>query len=264
MPAGATVSSISIARATELSLDFDVDKLLSWRCSRVPIESIPVGQQVAKQAGMAVVVDRDSDVSGELRLLRETAGGSEAAYRALVKNHLRPLLAIGRRMLGETAEAEDMAQEALLRLWRGAGQIEIGPAGVRPWLNRVAANLCLDRLRARKSAPVTQDEMPDVGVAASQQRGLEEVELARRVEAALQQLPERQRLALVMFHYQGLSQGEAADAMEITQDALESLLARARRSLKAELAEEWKALLPDAVEQDGKLSWKTGHGHADQ
>jgi predicted DNA-binding protein (UPF0251 family) len=66
-----------------------------------------------------------------------------------------------------------------------------------------------------------------------------------------------------MFHYQGLSQGEAADALGVSQDALESLLARARRSLKVALAGEWNALLPDGAEQDGTVGRKAGYGHAE-
>jgi RNA polymerase sigma-70 factor, ECF subfamily len=147
-------------------------------------------------------------------------------------------------------------------LWRNAGQIEIGEAGLRPWLNRVTANLCLDRLRSRKIAPRTVDEMPDMGMPAVQQLGIEEAQLAKRVDRALQDLPERQRQALVLFHYQGLSQGEAAAALDISQDALESLLARARRSLKTALVDEWRDLLPDSG-QDMTLGWKKSHGEHD-
>ena len=229
------------------------------RSTSVPTESVPVGKFEVGSTAPGI----GDDAAAELRLLRQAADGSDVAFRALVTAHLRPLLAIGRRMLGETAEAEDMAQEALLRLWRGAGQIEIGPAGLRPWLNRVAANLCLDRLRARKTAPQTRAELPETGTPANQLHGLEEAELSARVDHALQQLPERQRLALVMFHYQGLSQGEAADALGVSHDALESLLARARRSLKAALANEWKALLPDGAGLDGTVGRKAGHGHAE-
>lgn len=182
----------------------------------MPSESVPVGDRSAASAeGVG-----DGSAS-DLHLLQETARGSEAAFRALVNQNLRSLLGIGRRMLGETAEAEDMAQETLLRLWRGAGQIEIGPAGVRPWLNRVAANLCLDRLRARKVAPQTRADLPEPSLPAGQLQGIEEAELSRRVDRALQDLPERQRLALVLFHYQGLSQDEAAEALGVSQDALE-------------------------------------------
>jgi RNA polymerase sigma-70 factor, ECF subfamily len=122
---------------------------------------MPVGQHHVGATSPGI----GDDAAAELRLLQDTALGSEAAFRTLVNMHLRSLLAIGRRMLGETAEAEDMAQEALLRLWRGAGRIEIGPSGLRPWLNRVAANLCLDRLRARKIMPQTRAELPEVSSA---------------------------------------------------------------------------------------------------
>lgn len=222
----------------------------------MPSESVP-----ARNAGAVPETGPES----EARLLRQTSQGDQAAYRMLVQRYLQPLLAIGRRMLGDSAEAEDVAQEAFLRLWRGAGQIEVGEAGLRPWLNRVASNLCLDRLRSRRAAPQTVDEMPEIGTPAVQQLGIEEAELAKRVDRALQGLPERQRLALVMFHYQGLSQGEAAAALDVSEDALESLLARARRSLKTALANEWRSLLPDGRQDANWLDGarKVGHGEHD-
>lgn len=184
-------------------------------------------------------------VEADARLLARAAGGAQDAFRTLVARHLPAMLAIGRRMLGDDAEAEDVAQETMLRLWRNASAIEVGDAGVKPWLNRVASNLCLDRLRARKSAPELRDELPDRAASGGQQRQLEEAELSRNVDAALQALPERQRLALVLFHYQGLTQNEAAEALGVSAEALESLLSRARRTLKAALAGEWRTMLPD-------------------
>jgi RNA polymerase sigma-70 factor (ECF subfamily) len=164
------------------------------------------------------------------------------AFRALVDRHLPGVLSIARRMLHDAAEAEDVAQEVLLRLWRGAASLDLGPAGVRPWLRRVVSNLCIDRIRAGQRIE-TSDEVPEEETPAGQLRTLVDRELSKRVEAVLKQLPERQRLALTLFHYEGLSQLEVAQTMGISDEAVESLLARARRTLKAKLREEWRQLL---------------------
>ena len=84
-------------------------------------------------------------------LLGRVAAGEAQAFRGLVDRHLPTVLAIARRMLRDDAEAEDVAQDTLLRLWRNAAGLELGPNGVRPWLRRVASNLCIDRVRARRN-----------------------------------------------------------------------------------------------------------------
>ena len=215
-----------------------------------------------KAPGTALGVEQ-AGRSEERAWLDRCVAGDERAIRWVLDRYRDRVVRLASHVLHNSREAEDVAQEALLRLWRSAGQIELGAAGLRPWLNRVTANLCLDRLRSRKIAPLTVEELPEVATPAGQQQGLEEAALSRRVDQALQALPERQRLALVLFHYQGLSQGEAAAALDVTQDALESLLARARRSLKATLADEWKALLPDGTEGQVNHGRKAGHGNAE-
>jgi len=180
----------------------------------------------------------------ETALLARVAAGEEQAFRGLVDRHLSTVLAIGRRMLRDDAEAEDVAQEALLRLWRNAAGLELGPNGVRPWLRRVVSNLCIDRVRARRNTTVT-DQVPEESEPAGQVRHLAERELSGRVDAALKALPERQRLALTLFHYEGMSQIEVGEVLGISDEAVESLLARARRTLKASLKDEWRALMPE-------------------
>jgi RNA polymerase sigma-70 factor (ECF subfamily) len=180
----------------------------------------------------------------EAALLARTAAGDAAAFRGLVDLHLPTVLAIARRMLKDDAEAEDVAQEAMLRLWRNAAGLELGAGGARPWLRRVASNLCIDRVRGRRNM-VVSDTLPEESEPPSQVRQIAERELSTRVDAALKSLPERQRLALTLFHYEGMSQIEVGAAMGISDEAVESLLARARRTLKASLKEEWLALLPE-------------------
>ncbi len=175
-------------------------------------------------------------------LLEQVAKGDVAAFSTLVDRHLSAVLAVARRMLRDDAEAEDMAQEAMLRLWRSSDRLEIGAYGARPWLRRVVSNLCIDRVRAGRNTSVV-DEVPDEGQPADQVQALERQQASRRVDEALKSLPERQRLALVLFHYEGLSQIEIGKTMGISDEAVESLLSRARRALKSSLASEWRELL---------------------
>jgi RNA polymerase sigma-70 factor (ECF subfamily) len=186
-----------------------------------------------------------SGVEDEGALVARVAAGETQAFRALVDRHLPTVLAIARRMLRDDAEAEDVAQETMLRLWRNAAGLELGEGGVRPWLRRVAANLCIDRVRSQRNVTLA-DEMPEESEPASQMTRLVERELGKRVDAALKALPERQRLALTLFHYEGMSQIEVGNAMGISDEAVESLLARARRALKVSLKDEWQGLLPEA------------------
>lgn len=180
---------------------------------------------------------------GEERLLvAQTSTGDASAFRELVDRHLSGALSIARRMLGDDAEAEDIAQEAFLRMWKSAATLEVGPAGVKPWLRRVVSNLCIDRARVRVRLKVT-GEVPEVADAPRQLANLEDEELRQRVDRALQSLPERQRLALTLFHYEGLSQIEIGKEMEISDEAVESLLARARRQMKVALKPEWQGLV---------------------
>lgn len=179
----------------------------------------------------------------EAALLARIAAGDVEAFGVLVGRYLGSLLGISRRMLRDDAEAEDVAQETLLRLWRSADLVTVGPGGLQPWLRRVASNLCIDRIRTARRETVT-DELPEEATTPDQLRSLEEQELGARVDRALKALPERQRLALTLFHFEGMSQLEIAAVMDISDQAVESLLARARRTLKATLQEEWRALLP--------------------
>lgn len=169
-------------------------------------------------------------------LLAQVADGDPAAIRALVARKLPRIMGLAQRMLSDTAEAEDVAQETFLRVWRQAPRWRTGEARFDTWLHRVALNLCYDRLRRRREIPTNDPpEQPDEGPAPD--RGLQAQDTGRRVGAALDRLPERQREAIVLCHYQELGNIEAAAVMGVTVEALESLLSRGRRALRASLAD---------------------------
>ena len=169
-------------------------------------------------------------------LVRRAGEGDPAAVQALVARKLRRVLALAERMLGDPVEAEDVAQETFFKVWRNAPRWRPGRARFDTWLHRVALNLCYDRLRRRRERPVAEPpETADPGPAPD--RGLLAEDAGRRVRTALQALPERQREAIVLCHYQELSNIDAAALMGVSIEALESLLSRGRRALRAALAD---------------------------
>lgn len=176
-------------------------------------------------------------------LMARIAGGDAVAFAELVDARLERVLAASRRILGNDADAEDVAQEAFLRLWRNADKWQPGRARISTWLYRVAVNLSIDRLRGRRETAMA--DPPDSAIGPGQQRSVEQEELKVNMDRALQDLPDRQRLALVLFHYEGLSMGEVAELLDASVEAIESLLGRGRRALKKRLAGHWQALLPD-------------------
>jgi len=188
----------------------------------------------------------DDSIAGDDALMARVAGGDARAFEAIVNRELDRALAVARRVVGNDAEAEDVAQEALLRLWGRAAKWRPGQARIRTWLYRVSVNLSIDRLRQRKGELVA--EPPEQSQPADQQQSIEQQELSRSMDRALQALPDRQRIALVLFHYEGASMVEVAEVLETSADAVESLLARGRRALKKRLAPQWRAMLPDMTE----------------
>ena len=166
------------------------------------------------------------------------ANGDADAARILAQRLVPRLLGYAGRLLADRAEAEDIAQEAMLRLWRVAPDWRQGEAKVSTWLYRVVINLCTDRLRARKRRQtdaldqVAEPEDSAPGVVA----GLIEADRMAALTAALAQLPDRQREAVVLRHIEGLTNPEIAEILQIGVEAVESLTARGKRALTAALA----------------------------
>jgi RNA polymerase sigma factor (sigma-70 family) len=177
----------------------------------------------------AALANEDDDA-----LMARVALRDGEAFRTLIDVHGARPHRIAYRMLGDATEAEDIAQEALLRLWNQAAQWQLGGAGVSAWLTRVATNLCLDRLRRRKFAsdeavPERADDAPG----ADEQ--MDEERRRARTVAAVQALPDRQRAAIILTYYEDYSNMVAAGALDMNIKAFESLLLRARTALRTRL-----------------------------
>ena len=168
----------------------------------------------------------------EILMLR-TGKGDRDAFRQLLERHLDRIVAFAARVLGDRSFAEDIAQETFLRLWTHARDWQ-PTAKLTTWMYRVALNLCLDRRRRPVPVPLAAagdppDTAPDATAA------IAEDETARLVAAALAELPERQRAALVLSYYEGLSNAETAEVLGATVGGVEALLVRARRALREKL-----------------------------
>jgi RNA polymerase sigma-70 factor, ECF subfamily len=175
-----------------------------------------------------------SPLDPDLDTLRALADAAAAACRRLVDRHLGGLHAFAARMLGDPAEAEDVCQESFMKLWQQAARWEADRARVSTWLYQVALNACRDRLRRQR--PQVADD-PDLLQSPQPQpaRQAEAEQRAGLLHAAIAELPPRQREALLLFHFEGHSQADTAAVLEVSEDALESLLARARRGLRERL-----------------------------
>ena len=173
----------------------------------------------------AAVFDEDSE------LLDRLATGEELAFRLLVERHIDRAYAIALRIVGNAADAEDVVQDTMLKVWTHRGRWQHGRAKFSTWLYRVVSNRCIDIRRKPRTenvdvVPEVADGKPDaVSV-------IERAEVNDLLEAAMQRLPEQQRIAVILSYHENMSNGEIADVMDTTVAAVESLLKRGRQQLR--------------------------------
>ena len=183
----------------------------------------------------------------DAELLARFAQGDRAAAQVLTARLAPVVFAQAFRMLGDRAEAEDITQDSLLRLWHAAPDWQAGQAKVTTWLYRVTSNLCIDKMRKRKrQSSDAVPEMPDDGP--DMERRLQDRARAQALRAALGGLSEHQKQAMTLRHLEGLSNPDVAQIMQISVEAVESLMSRGKRSLAHALAPQKKAL---GLEDDG-------------
>ena len=167
--------------------------------------------------------------------MARVARGDERAFQLLSRRHLPAMLGLARRILGNAAEAEDVAQEAFLRVWTHAPRWQ-PLAQFRTWLTRVVVNLCLDRKRRApwvelEAAGDIVDSAPSAGAKA------ESDERERMLATAVEKLPARQRSAIVLTYGEGMSNAQVAEVLDTSVSAVETLLVRAKQNLRRALGD---------------------------
>ena len=183
-----------------------------------------------------MILKTDHDTLSDEELMVRVQNADHEAFSVLVKRHTTMFYAAAYRMYPHQYEAEDIVQEAFLKLWQ---RPEIWSAGkgakFTTWFYRVVTNQAIDFARKKKNTKGSDVLERIKDNTASQQDVMEQDEEQLMVERAIQELPERQKLALNLCFYEGLSNKEAAEIMEVGVKALESLLMRAKAGLKDEL-----------------------------
>ena len=183
---------------------------------------------------MDMALDQTAQVTDDA-LLALYANGDPLAASELTARLAPRLLSFANRTLHDLAEAEDVVQDTMLRLWKIAPDWVPGAAKPATWAFRVASNLCTDRLRKRRGVGLDEIAEP-VSDTPNVEAQLMQTERATALDAALQTLPDRQRQAVVLRHIEGLSNPDIAEILQISTEAVESLTARGKRALAATLA----------------------------
>ena len=173
----------------------------------------------------------------DAQLMARVAEGDVEAFGGLVRRHQDTAWRIAHRFLGDSAEAEDMVQEAFLRIWAAAPRYR-PTAAFTSYLYRVLVSLCIDNTRKKRPTPVENIVVADTaspGPAATLIRQEREVLIRQTMNA----LPARQRMVVILKYYEGLSYDEMALALATTAKAVERLLGRARKTLKSQLSDDY-------------------------
>ena len=164
-------------------------------------------------------------------LMAAVCRGDQSAYQTLVSQHLKAISHYAFRILGSHSDTEDIAQEVFLKMWVNAAQWQPQKAKLSTWLHRIAHNLCIDFLRKHKRMTTDSeidDEADSEGSSTSTQESTDQASGDKRMQlllAELHRLPEAQRSAIMLCHFSGFSNQEAADIMSLSEKALESQLA---------------------------------------
>lgn len=173
------------------------------------------------------MVEQDED---EI-LMRRIARGDQQALRRLMDRHMARSIRLAERIAGNSLDGDEIAQEAFMRVWRHADRFDEGRARFTTWLYRIVVNLALDRKRRRPLLPIESAEaVPDGSLPADE--ALMAREKQRLAEAALAQLPERQRAAIALVYLEGMSGKEGAAILNVSEKSFESLLSRGRAACR--------------------------------
>ncbi|WP_417465610.1 sigma-70 family RNA polymerase sigma factor [Kordiimonas sp.] len=183
----------------------------------------------------------DSDAISDETLVLRVANADRTAFGMLVDRHALRYRALAFRYLGDVALAEDLVQEAFVKLWTHARKFDADKARFTTWFHRVVVNRCLDEKRRKKPEALPEEyDQPDDSP--SVEHDMIEADGNASVARALETLSGRQRMAITLSYFDGLSNAEAADVMKLNLKAYESLLVRARGKLREILIAEKQQL----------------------
>ena len=171
----------------------------------------------------------------EAALVTLVQQGDEDAFQQLLRTYLPRIHGYAVRMLDNPTEANDIAQEVFIRFWQKSKTFNPNKAKLSTWLHQIAHNLCIDHFRKHGKLVGMEDQQEPASE--TLEMIMQSAERQDQIKQLIQLLPERQRSALLLCHYQGLSNKQAAATIEVSIDALESLLSRARKTLKQYLVE---------------------------
>lgn len=185
---------------------------------------------------------RAGDDAEDIRLMRLVADGDTAALESLIERHQALVSGTVARMLGSNSDVEDIAQQVFIRVWRSAGRY-VARAKFTTWLLKITRNLVFNEMRRAKRHPHVPvqidpeaEELPlKDETTETPDATLLQAELQRAIESAIMQLPDTQRMALVLRRYEDLSYEEIAHVLELSLPAVKSLLFRARTELRERL-----------------------------
>lgn len=180
--------------------------------------------------------------------LRGVANGEKPAAEALVRAISPKLFRTAYRIMQNAHDAEEITQETLIRILTISKTWKAGQARIETWAYRVATNLCFDKLRAKSRFEQGSDELEDfMDNSPTAEAELVNREIANHIDRALATLPHRQRAAIVLTYYEGLNAKLAGEALGVSVEAIESLLARAKRTLKQKFLNDEPDILTDFV-----------------
>ena len=175
-------------------------------------------------------------------LIKYIANGEQAAFSIIVYRYTDRYLAMAERVLNDREEAKDAIQEAFIKLWEKAGSFNSDKAKFSTWFYRIVLNQCLDKKRKKK--PISLPENFDVkDDSQNQEERTHEEQIATKVRDQLNGLPKNQKIAIMLCYFEGLSNKEAAEILDLNIKALESLLSRGRKTLALKLTPSAKELL---------------------
>lgn len=172
--------------------------------------------------------------SEDHRLFLQIAEGDPKAFRRLVDQHARPLVTYLTRLMNNQHEAEEIAQEVFVRVWQNADEFK-STFRASTWLHRIGHNLAVDQLRRRKGCTEFDAELDPAPISQQPLPLMEQKQRATSLHVVLDALPLRQKMAMLLKYEQDFSNPEIASVLNLSVDAVESLLSRAKRELKDQL-----------------------------